>query len=83
MKVEEFWNDFLNNAGLPAETKLYASFYFCMTEEWANKLLQLVLDGQKKATSSSLWGYEKTGEDMPVIFEEFEVIYRREEKEDH
>ena len=40
-------------------------FHFELSEYWANELLRLVLIGQKKATSSSLWGYEIEGEKIP------------------
>ena len=36
-----------------------------MTEYWANELLRLVLEVVKKATSSSLWGYEIEGDPIP------------------
>lgn len=38
---------------------------FGATPEQADELLQLVLDGTKTATSSALWDYETTGEQLP------------------
>lgn len=40
-------------------------WHFGMTEEAADALLRLVLQGKKKATSSSLRGYEAEGEPIP------------------
>ncbi len=42
-------------------------WHFAMTKEAANYLLSLVLQGEKRATSSSLWGYEIEGEPIPEI----------------
>ena len=41
-------------------------WHFEMTEDAANYILGLVLDGNKRATASSLWGYEE-GEELPKI----------------
>jgi uncharacterized protein YhfF len=38
---------------------------FGATPEQADKLLALVLDGTKTATSSAMWDYEATGEQLP------------------
>ena len=42
-------------------------WHFEITEHAANYLLGLVLEGRKRATSSSLWGYELEGEEIPKI----------------
>lgn len=42
-------------------------WHFDLTEESANKLLNLVLEGKKRATSSSYPGYLAEGEDIPKI----------------
>lgn len=39
---------------------------FGATDEEADELLGLVLEGTKTATSSALWDYEAEGEDLPV-----------------
>ena len=66
-KIDIFWNMFLKEMGRPETTKYLDIFHFELTEKWANELLRLVLIGQKKATSSSLWGYEIEGEDIPKV----------------
>ena len=40
-------------------------WHFELTEGAANYLLGLVLEGKKRATASSLWGYELEGEALP------------------
>ena len=40
-------------------------WHFELTEDACNYLLDLVLKGQKKATASSVWGYEIEGEEIP------------------
>ncbi len=66
-KIDIFWNEFLNKTGRSQSTKYLDIFHFELTEKWANELLRLVLIGQKKATASSLWGYELQGEDIPQV----------------
>ena len=105
MTVQAFWEAFLQETDRPADTPCLESFHFDLTEKWANELLRLVLEGKKRATSSSLTCYELEGEDdcldswrrshinfftaegheagyvftedMPVIFEQFRVIYAK------
>ena len=94
--IQSFRNAFINATNRDVNAKYVDCFYFDNTEEWANKLLELVLAGHKKATASSVYFYEyrkiplpKIGNlniitdwdgnpiswDMPVVFEDFEVIY--------
>ena len=40
-------------------------WHFEITEGAANYLLSLVLEGKKRATASSLWGYEIEGDPIP------------------
>ena len=65
-KVEAFWQDFLKEKGLDSSTKYYESFYFA-NEEWADKLLALVLEGKKTATCSCLLSYEAEGDPLPQL----------------
>lgn len=65
-KVSEFWQQFLTAKGLPQDTQYAEVFHFEMSEYWANELLRLVMRGKKRATSSSLWGYEIEGDKLPV-----------------
>ncbi|MDR0326361.1 MAG: ASCH domain-containing protein [Oscillospiraceae bacterium] len=59
MNVNEFWREFLASAKLDSTTTYIECFHFDLTEEWANKLLALVLSGQKRATASSLYTCER------------------------
>ena len=65
-KIEAFWQDFLVEKGLDDSTKYYESFYFA-NEEWADKLLALVLEGKKTATCSCLPSYEAEGDSLPQL----------------
>jgi uncharacterized protein YhfF len=65
MNSEELWNTYKKENGLSAKMKYLDSFHFELTEHWANKLLELVLSGVKKATSSSVRGCETEGGRIP------------------
>ncbi len=67
MTVQDFWTKFLIETNRDPCTTYIDCFHFELTEELANELLHLVLIGQKKATSSSLWGYEIEGDKVPEI----------------
>lgn len=43
------------------------SFHFELSERWANELLQLVLEGKKKATSSCLNAYISENESLSQV----------------
>ena len=66
-KINMFWKTFLRETKRHETTKYLEVFHFELTEKWANELLRLVLIRQKKATASSLWGYEIEGERIPKI----------------
>lgn len=65
-ETARFWQQFLTAKGLPQDTQYAEVFHFEMSEYWANELLRLVMRGKKRATSSSLWGYEIEGDKLPV-----------------
>lgn len=65
MTNEEFWRLFLLETGRDPETRYYESFCFTSDETLANSLLELVLQGKKRATASSVFSYEKTGTRPP------------------
>jgi len=50
---------------LRPELEQLEKWHFDLTERSCNYLLSLVLEGKKRATSSSLWGYELEGEPVP------------------
>lgn len=66
-RIDEFWSNFLRETNRDAKTKYLEAFHFELTKKCANELLQLVLNGQKRATASSLWGYEASGESIPKV----------------
>lgn len=66
-KIAVFWDRFLTQKHLPKDTTYLESFYFDITKESANHLCDLVLKGIKRATASSLYHYEATGESMPKV----------------
>ncbi|MBU3143780.1 ASCH domain-containing protein [Clostridium sp. CF012] len=66
-KIDIFWKSFLRETSRYETTKYLEVFHFELTEKCANELLRLVLIGQKKATASSLWGYEIEGERAPEV----------------
>lgn len=59
MTIQEFWQEFLTTANKDCSTTYIDCFHFDLTEEWANKLLDLVLSGQKRATASSVFACER------------------------
>lgn len=63
MKLEAFWRDFLRETGYAAETPMPEADFFEMDEQGANRLLALVMEGKKTATSSALPAY---GPDEPL-----------------
>lgn len=50
-------------------------WHFERTEKAANYLLKLVLEGKKRATSSSLWAYEIEGEEVPKVGDRSIITY--------
>ena len=65
--IQLFWNFFIKETERDASTQYMDCFYFDNTEEWANKLLGLVLDGKKRATASSIHFYECRKIPLPKI----------------
>ena len=66
-EIELFWERFLQNTNRPKETKYFSSFHFELTEKWANILLNMVLEGKKRATCSSLASFAYEGIDKPKV----------------
>ena len=66
MSIEKFWNEFLEFSN--DKTLTYTDcFHFCLNKKDANELLDLVLSGKKKATSSGLLGYTNCNERIPQV----------------
>ncbi len=66
-QVQQFWTQFVATAGDDATDdaaadnvagRFYEAFHFDDNEVDANALVELVLQGTKRATASLLWGYE-------------------------
>lgn len=67
MTVNEFWKKFIKDTSKDANLKYYESFRFELSETVSNQLLDLVLSGRKKATSSSLLAYQVAQEPLPQV----------------
>lgn len=65
--IRVFWDKFLKDTGRDPDTRYIDCFHFDNSEKWATALLQLVLEGKKKATASSRYYYEKKGMELPAI----------------
>ncbi len=64
-EIDMFWDRFLEKTGRDRNTKYLEVFHFELTEYWANELLKLVLEGTKRATSSSLKYFKIKGLNLP------------------
>ena len=61
-----FWNAFAtSNAGV-SEARFYEAFFFGDSEELASELVELVLQGTKRATAGSVWSFEAEAKRLPV-----------------
>lgn len=56
--VQSYWAAFCRRSGI-AETTAYQAFYFGDSAELAHELLELVLRGDKRATASLLWSWQR------------------------
>ena len=66
--LDDFWTARrLERPDLPVD--MPETWSFGATPEQADALLQLVLDGVKVGTASSLWDYEATGDPLPAVDE--------------
>ena len=66
-QVRQFWKRFLDQANMSSNATYLSVFHFELTERLANELLELVLDGKKKATANSLKSFEICNEQLPQI----------------
>lgn len=66
-QIEAFWQEFLQKTGRPMDTPYYEAFYFGLNEGLANELLSLVLNGKKRATTSSILALEAANMDVPNV----------------
>ena len=63
--VSAFWETFCRAAGVPPHTP-YQAWYFGDSPAMAHELVELVLNGPKRATASSGWMNETVPEAAPV-----------------
>ena len=65
--IQPFWSDFLRESARVETTPLCDVFHFSDRESDANSLADLVLRGEKTATSSLPWEYEAEGTREPRL----------------
>lgn len=61
----DFWNAFVRVNGTVDDARFYEAFYFGDSEQLANELAALVLQGTKRATTGSVWSLEAEGKRPP------------------
>lgn len=71
--VETLWKDFLKNNPDNRIKEIPISFYFCDNEKDANECAELVVNGIKQATATSLWWYKKNNESLPEVGNQYIV----------
>ncbi len=65
MTPEELWREFRKDLESDNTADIYTSWYFSNNEKDADELLELVLQGKKRATSSAFEIYSKIDENLP------------------
>lgn len=63
--LSAFWAEFAKATGGADEERFYEAFLFGDSEDMANELAELVLQGTKRATAAALWAYEAEGQRLP------------------
>jgi uncharacterized protein YhfF len=63
--LSAFWGEFAKTTGGADEERFYEAFFFGDSEDMANELAELVLQGRKRATAGALWAYEAEGQRLP------------------
>ncbi len=66
-KVEKYFDEFKKEHPVYRDASYYSAFHFHYEENVANELLELVLSGEKTATSSALPVYEVLNEEPPKV----------------
>lgn len=74
-QVQQFWAQFVataaddvaDDATDDVAGRFYEAFHFDDNEGDANALVELVLQGRKRATASLLWGYEVSHKALPKV----------------
>lgn len=71
--VEILWHEFLKNNPNNKTKETPLSFYFCDNKKDADECAVLVVKGEKKATATSLWWYQKNNEPLPKVGDQYIV----------
>lgn len=61
MQPEEFWQEYLQAAGLPPDTRYLDCFHFELNERLANELLALVLSGKNAPRRAACFPLKRRG----------------------
>jgi uncharacterized protein YhfF len=66
--AEALWQRYISTpAGAPAADRDHDAWQFGHGVEEGDRLVQLVLEGTKRATAGALWAYEHEGERVPEV----------------
>ena len=65
--ILKLWNSFILENPKYKNAPIPKFYYFCDNEKDANDCAQLVVDGVKRATSTSLWWFETYKQPLPKI----------------
>lgn len=68
-EISKFWADFLATESLDPSTPNLEPWHFGDSAELADKLLDIVLNGPKRATASCVEEYEIKGDPLPQVGE--------------
>jgi uncharacterized protein YhfF len=72
--IKNFWEEFVVTLPEKARPETYSAWAFGNTPEMADNLGHLVLRGNKRATTSLAWIYEKFPEEKMPVVNEFGII---------
>ncbi len=67
MTPEALWHEYSKSSELDNKNESYRSWYFSNNEKDANGLLDLVIKGRKRATSSAFDVYPHIDENLPEV----------------
>ena len=65
--VSELWNYYILSNPKFKNTPIPESYHFCDNEKDANECLQWVVEGVKRATTTSMWWFEENKHPLPKI----------------
>ena len=67
ISIYNLWNNFIKNSADYKNREIPESWYFCDNEKDANECAELVVQGIKQATSTSVWWFEKNNHKLPKV----------------